>query len=101
MTQYGNYKDFYLRNKLKKLQKKMLTFKFFLFNTMIDKKTRFKIMLKYQQLYKKKISQNRLKNRCMVSTKVRSVARLVNMTKATLKKNIQWGKLNGFKKSSW
>jgi hypothetical protein len=56
---------------------------------MIDKKTRFKIMLKYQQLYKKKISQNRLKNRCMVSTKVRSVARLVNMTKATLKKNIQ------------
>jgi hypothetical protein len=37
----------------------------------------------------------------MISTKVRSVSRLSNMTKATLKKNIQWGRLNGFKKSSW
>lgn len=101
MTQYGNYKDFYFRNKLKKLQKNKLTLKFFLSNSIIDKKIRFKIMLKYQQLYKKNISQNKIKNRCMISTKVRSVSRLSNMTKATLKKNIQWGRLNGFKKSSW
>jgi lysine/ornithine N-monooxygenase len=89
MTQYGNYKDFYFRNKLKKLQKNKLTLKFFLSNSIIDKKIRFKIMLKYQQLYKKNISQNKIKNRCMISTKVRSVSRLSNMTKATLKKNIQ------------
>jgi hypothetical protein len=37
----------------------------------------------------------------MFSTKIRAVSRVSNLTKASFKDNLKWGRLNGFRKASW
>ena len=100
MSKHANYKDFYLRKRLKLNQNNIFVLKSFLLNTKNSKKIRFKIMLKLHQLYKDLLG-NRFKNRCMFSTKIRSVSRLTNLTKSSLRDNIRWGKVSGFRKASW
>lgn len=100
MTQYSNYKDFTLRKNIKLKQSNIFILKSFLLNKKSSKKIRFKIMLKMHRLYNALLG-NKFKNRCIFSTKIRSVSRLTNLTKASFKDNLQWGKLNGFKKASW
>ena len=65
-----------------------------------SKKMRFKIMLKMHKMYHNLLG-NKFKNRCVFSTKIRSVSRLVNLTKSTFRETLRWGKLNGFRKASW
>jgi hypothetical protein len=84
MTKYSNYKDFYLRQKIKVKQKKIFLLKSFLLNQKISKKIRFKIMLKFDRNYNTLIF-NKIKNRCMFSTKIRAVSRLTNLTKSTFR----------------
>lgn len=100
MSKYANYKDFHLRKRLKINQDNTFILKSFLLNEKNSKKIRFKIMLKMHKLYHDLLG-NRFKNRCMFSTKIRSVSRLTNLTKSTLRENFRWGKLNGFRKASW
>ncbi len=100
MTKYSNFKDFKLRQNLKNKQLKILILKSFLLNKENSKKLRFKIMLKLHKLYNNLLG-NKIKNRCMFSTKIRSVSRLTNLTKSTFRENLRWGKLNGFRKASW
>lgn len=100
MTKYSNYKDFSLRKKLKENQSKIFILKSFLLKEEISKTIRFKIMLKIQQLHKGLIG-NKTKNRCIFSTKIRSVSRLTNLTKSSFRENLRWGKLTGFRKASW
>lgn len=100
MTKYSNFKDFNLRNKLKKNQMNTFILKSFLFKEETSKKMRFKIMLKMHKMYHSLLG-NKFKNRCVFSTKIRSVSRLVNLTKSTFRETLRWGKLNGFRKASW
>jgi len=57
-------------------------------------------MLKMHKLYHSLLG-NKFKNRCIFSTKIRSVSRLTNLTKSSFRENFRWGKLSGFKKASW
>lgn len=100
MTKYSNYKDNIRRQNLKQKQINIIILKSFLKNEYNSKSYKFKIMLKMNQLYQETLG-NKIKNRCIFSTKIRSVSRLTNMTKASFKENINWGQLNGFRKSSW
>ncbi len=100
MSRHANYKDFFLRKQYKSNQKKLIILKFFLFKSQKEKKNSFKFMLKLAKLHKA-LFNNRIKNRCMFSTKIRSVSRLSNLTKSSFRENLRWGKLNGFKKASW
>jgi len=100
MTKYSKYKDFKLRKDLKNNELNIFILKSFLLRKKTSKKIRFKIMLKIHKLYSGLLG-NKYKNRCMFSTKVRSVNRLTNLTKASFKDQIQWGKLSGFRKASW
>ena len=100
MTKYSRYKDYNLRKKLKTNESSILVLKSFLLRTETSKKIRFKIMLKIDKLYNSLLG-NKFKNRCMSSTKVRSVSRVTNLTKASFNETLKWGRLSGFKKASW
>ena len=100
MTKYSNYKDYKKRQELEKIQENIFLLKSFLFNQKNSKKIRFKIMLKLSRNYHTLIA-NKLKNRCIFSTKIRSISRITNLTKSSFRDYVRWGKINGFKKSSW
>ncbi len=100
MTKHANFKDFLLRKNLKAYQDQVLILKCILLNNKNSAKIRFKIMLKLHKLYRDLLG-NKLKNRCMSSTKVRAVSRITNLTKSSFRETLRWGKLCGFRKSSW
>lgn len=100
MTKYSNYKDYKLRKDLRDNELNIFILKSFLLKKKTPKKTRFKIMLKIHKLYSGLLG-NKYKNRCIFSTKIRSVNRLTNLTKASFQENLKWGKLSGFRKASW
>ena len=100
MTKYSNYKDYKLRKDLKTKQKDFFLIKSFLLNKKNNKKIRFKIMLKLMRDYRSFLG-NKFKNRCIFSTKIRSVSRITNLTKSSFRENLRWGKLSGFQKASW
>lgn len=100
MTKFSNYKDYDLRKKIEKNEKNIFLLKSFLLNQKNSKKIRFKIMLKLSRTYSGLIG-NKLINRCMMTTKIRSVSRLTNLTKSSFRDNLRWGKVSGFKKASW
>ena len=84
MTKHANYKDYFLRTKLNKNQIDKFILKSLLLNEQNSRKTRFKIMLKIHRLHKE-ILGNKFKNRCIFSTKIRSVSRLTNLTKSSFR----------------
>ena len=88
MTKYSKYKDYNLRKQLKTNELNIFILKSFLLRKETSKKIRFKIMLKIHKLYSNLLG-NKFKNRCMFSTKVRSVSRLTNLTKASFKDNLK------------
>jgi hypothetical protein len=88
MTKYSNYKDYKLRIKKEKIQKDIFLLKSFLLNKKNPKKIQFKIMLKLNKIYCGSIG-NKLKNRCIFSTKIRSVYRLTNLTKSSFRENLR------------
>lgn len=100
MTRYLNFKDFDLRQKLKKKNKQVYLFKSLLLNERNDLETRFKLMLKIDRLYKE-LSYNKIKGRCTSSTKVRSISRITNLTKSSFRDNLRLANVSGFKKASW
>ncbi len=100
MSKYSAYKDFSLRQKINTNYNNIFLIKSLLLNQKIEKKIRFKIMLKFNRKYNK-LNTNKLKNRCIFSTKIRSVSRLTNLTKSTFREYLRWGKVSGFKKASW
>jgi ribosomal protein S14 len=99
MTHYSKYKDYKIRRSLKITNIKLFVLKYFLKDSNKSKNFRFKINLKIQKLYSDAF-QTKVKNRCIHSTKVRSVSRISNLTKASFKDNLNFGKVNGFTKSS-
>lgn len=100
MTKYSNYKDYQLRKNLKDNELNIFVLKSFLLKKKTPKNIRFKIMLKIHKLYGGLLG-NKYKNRCILSTKIRSVNRLTNLTKASFQENLKWSKLSGFRKASW
>ena len=88
MTKHANFKDFLLRKNLKTYQDDLLVLKCLLLNKKNSQKTRFKIMLKMHKLYRDLLG-NKLKNRCISSTKIRSVSRLTNLTKSTFRETLR------------
>lgn len=99
MTSYSKFKDYQNRQNLALNYKNLLILKSFLLNQKKDKKIRFKIMLKLNQTYNTLLG-NKIKNRCIMSTKVRSVSRLTNLTKSFFSENLKKGNVSGFKKGS-
>lgn len=81
MTHAFKYKDYKLRKNLKNFQENILLLKFFLLKEKLDRKTRFKIMLKFQRTYKGLFGV-RYKNCCIFSTKTRSISRISNLHKS-------------------
>lgn len=100
MTSYSRYKDFIYRKDKQKNQMNLLILKSFLLDSNLSKTTRFKIMLKMNDEFSLLLG-NKLQSRCIYSSKIRSVSRISNLTKASFKNNLHWGKVNGFRKSSW
>ena len=100
MSRHANFKDFHNRKKFEQNQKKILILKTLLLKGEKVNKNKLEIMLKIQQLHGA-LSKTKIKNRCMFSTKIRSVSRLSNLTKSAFRENFRWGKLSGFKKASW
>lgn len=88
MTHYSNYKDYELRKNLEKNEKKFFLLKSFLFNQKSPRKIRFKIMLKIDRIYSALFTQ-KVKNRCIFSTKVRAVYRQTNLTKSSFRDNVR------------
>lgn len=99
MTSYSKFKDYQNRKNISLKYKDLILLKSFLLNQKKDKKIRFKIMLKLNQTYNT-LFVNKIVNRCMFSTKVRSVSRLTNSTKAFFSDNLKAGQVCGFKKGS-
>lgn len=99
MTHHSLFKDFKIRQILRKKQKNFFLLKSFVLNQKNSKKNRFKIMLKIDKLYT--ALKHNFKNRCIHSTRTRAVSRLTNLTKASFKHSLTWGNVSGFKKSSW
>lgn len=100
MTHYSKYKDYKNRQNLKKNYINIFVLKYLLKNSQMPKYLRFKVMWKIQKLHDK-THFNKVKNRCITSTKVRSISRISNFSKGFLKNHLSWGKINGFKKASW
>ena len=100
MTKYSNFKDHNLRQKYKKKDKQVFLFKSLLLNERNSSKIRFKIMLKLDRIYRE-LSYNKIKGRCMFSTKVRSISRMTNLTKSSFRDNLRLTNISGFKKASW
>jgi hypothetical protein len=88
MTHYSKYKDFILRKKFKNYQSDILLLKFFLLKEKLPKNFRFKIMLKLQQLHSGLLGV-KYKNRCMISTKVRSVSKISNLNKSAFREYLR------------
>jgi ribosomal protein S14 len=88
MTKHANFKDFFLRKNIQKYQADFLVLKFLLLNRKNSKKIRFKIMLKLHKLYRDLLG-SKLKNRCISSTKIRSVSRITNLTKSTFRETLR------------
>ena len=88
MTKYSNYKDFSKRKQLQTHQLNIFILKSFLLEKKTSKQMRFKIMLKINKLYNQLLG-NKYKNRCVFSTKIRSVNRLTNLTKSTFNENLK------------
>jgi hypothetical protein len=88
MTKHANFNDFSLRKNLKRYRERLLVLKCLLLNEKNSPKIRFKIMLKMHKVYRDLLG-NKLKNRCISSTKIRSVSRLTNLTKSTLRENLR------------
>ena len=99
MTKHLKVKDYLLRKRLLKNDQKIFIYKFFNKNQQYSKKFRFKIMLKYQELYKNH-SNSKLVNRCIDSKQFRSTNVLTNLSKASFKNKLFDGSVNGFRKSS-
>jgi len=99
MTKYSNFKDHNLRQKYKKKDKQVFLFKSLLLNERNSSKIRFKIMLKLDRIYRE-LSYNKIKGRCMFSTKVRSISRMTNLTKSSFRDNLRLTNISGFKKAS-
>lgn len=100
MTKYSNFKDYNIRKKYKIDYSNLFLLKSMLLNQNNDIKIRFKIMLKLDTIYRE-LFHSRIKNRCMYSTKIRSVYRFTNLTKSTLRDNLRSGNISGFRKASW
>lgn len=99
MTQCSLFKDYKIRQNLKKKQKNLILLKAFVLDEQNSKKNRFKIMLKIDRFYAD--LKHNVKNRCMHSTRTRAVSRITNLTKASFKNALTWGNVSGFRKSSW
>lgn len=100
MTHYSKYKDYQNRQNLKKNYLNLFALKYLLKNSKMPKYLRFKLTWKIQKL-QKEIHFNKIKNRCITSTKIRSISRISNLSKAFFRNDLNWGKINGFRKSSW
>jgi len=99
MIKYLKSKDFIKRkNFLKKEQLKFI-FKFLLLKKEVEKKIKFKIMLKNQRLLNKYF-RVQICNRCIISGKMRSVNRITGLARHNFKQYFDDGNLMGFKKSS-
>lgn len=83
-----------------KLEKKRLVLKSISFNTKIDKKIRWKIQKKFNELPTKS-SITRVKNICIITGRSRSVIRFLRISRIQLKKFISKGLLPGLAKYSW
>lgn len=99
MTKSLNVKDFKIRQNIKQNYENFFLLKSMLLNENNDKKIRFKFMLKLSRIYND-LNHNKMKNRCIFSTKIRSVYRLTNLTKSSFRDNLRQTNIAGFRKAS-
>lgn len=98
MIKFKKYKDFSLRQNLKKNEQLHFLFTYILKKKEKKKINIFKLMLKKQLIFKS--INTKIINRCINSNKIRSVTRLTNLTKNSFKHYYTYGNIMGFKKSS-
>ncbi len=99
MTHYSYLRDLKLRKLKKKNEKILLLIKSLLHNEKVSTLNKVKLMLKFSVLSRYFIKN--YKNRCMFTKEVRAVSRITNLAKSSFKNSLNWGKVSGFKKSSW
>lgn len=99
MTHYSYLRDLKLRKLKKKNEKVLLLIKSLLHNEKNSKLNRIKLMLKFSSLSRGFVKN--YKNRCMFTKEVRAVSRVTNLAKSSFKNSLSWGKVSGFRKSSW
>jgi len=88
------------RNLTKFYELKRLEYKSILTNHAIPKHIRYKYILKLAQLPRNS-SKTRVKNRCVVTGRPRSVYRFCKLSRITLRELGSKGLVLGFKKLSW
>ena len=93
-------KDIKKRKNYNKLEMKIFYLKSLVNITNLDKDLREKLYFKLQK-YQKKISSIRLKNRCVVTYRSKSIYRDVKISRIFFRQTASDGLINGVRKSSW
>lgn len=97
----GNLKDFKRRLIVYKQEKKNLLFKFIIRSTTLSRKLRYNIQDKFLNKSSLDFSQVRIKNRCILTSRSRSINSKLKLSRITFRKLASEGLLLGIKKSSW
>ena len=89
MTKYSNFKD-YEHRKILRIEEgsTFIILKSLVLRKETSNKIRFKIMLLLSNLFHTSLGK-KFYNRCIFSTKVRSVNRITNLTKASFNENLK------------
>ncbi len=96
-----NIKDFKKRLIVYKQEKKILLLKFIIRSTKLSIKLRTKAQNKIYQMSSMNFSKVRVNNRCILTSRAKSVNSNLKLSRITFRKLASEGSLLGIKKSSW
>ena len=96
-----NIKDFNKRLSVYKQEKKTLLLKFIIRSTKLSKNLRNKAQKKFIEKSSLNFSKIRLNNRCIFTSRSKSVSSSIKLSRITFRKLASEGLLLGIKKSSW
>ena len=96
-----NIKDLNKRLVVYKQEKKNLLLKFIVRSTQLSKNLRNKAQNEFLQRYSFNFSKIRIKNRCIFTSRSKSINSRLKISRITFRKLASEGSLLGIKKSSW
>ena len=96
-----NIKDLNKRLLVYKQEKKILLLKFIVRSTELSKKLRSKAQYDFLKIPSFNFSKIRIKNRCIFTSRSKSVNSRLKLSRITFRKLASEGSLLGIKKSSW
>jgi ribosomal protein S14 len=99
--QKENIKDFEKRLVVYQMEKKILLLKFIIRSTSLSKNLREKIQQIFFKMPNMNYSKIRIKNRCIFTSRSKSINKNMKISRITFRKLASNGLLPGIKKSSW